>query len=373
MVYRSLFILLCVTQIALGAIPAPLADAAEQGNLALVKTLLQQHANVNAAQADGMTALHWAAMKDDAALAQLLIDAKAAIDPTTRLGAYTPLYLAAKNGSANVAEVLMKAGANINHTSSTGATVLMVAAASGSTKIVDALIAKEANVNARENSHGQTPLMFAAAANRGDTIRSLMKHGANAEVTSKLMDPGCGSTFARSLCGEDNSRQQNYEKPSLDKLNELIEPAQPETKTAASAPNKPAEPQDDDATSAEESAAKARIAELRKEISKLATLVDDLDKKAVADKERRRGAAVINGMTALLFAARDGHLDAVRALVEQGADIDNGGSGEKMSPLVMAIVNGHFDIAKYLLDKNADPNFANIEGLTPLYAAIDMQ
>ena len=100
--------------------------------------------------------------------------------------------------------------------------MLMVAAAAGSTRIVDALIAKEANVNARETTHGQTALMFAAAANRADVVRLLIKHDANAELASKLMDPGCGSTFARSLCGENNDRQQDYEKPSLEKLNELV-------------------------------------------------------------------------------------------------------------------------------------------------------
>jgi ankyrin repeat protein len=63
----------------------------------------------------------------------------------------------------------------------------------------------------------------------------------------------------------------------------------------------------------------------------------------------------------------------VRALVEEGANVNNPGEGEKVSPLVMAIVNGHFDVAKYLLQNNADPNLANIEGLTALYAVVDMQ
>src|SRR5262249_15709360 len=143
---------------------------------------------------------------------------------TTRLGAYTPLYLAAKNGSANVADILIKAGADSNHLSSTGASVLMMAAGAGSARIVEALIAKEAKVNATEATHGQTALMFAPASNRADVIGLLLKHGANAELTSRTADPGCGSTFARSLCGSDNDRQQNYEKPSLDKLNELVDP-----------------------------------------------------------------------------------------------------------------------------------------------------
>jgi ankyrin repeat protein len=100
------------------------------------------------------------------------------------------------------------------------------------------------------------------------------------------------------------------------------------------------------------------------------TAEEDTDKK---DKKKRRGATVKGGMTALLFAARDGKMDAAKALVELGADIDDAGAGEKMTPLVMAIANGHYDLAKYLLDRGADPNLASIEGLTALYAVVDMQ
>ncbi len=78
-------------------------------------------------------------------------------------------------------------------------------------------------------------------------------------------------------------------------------------------------------------------------------------------------------MTALLFAARDGRAEAAHALIEAGAKIDDAGIGEKMTPLVMAIVNGHYDLAGYLLDHGANPNLANIEGLTALYATLDMQ
>ena len=67
-----------------------------QGNRDAVRALLKQAADVNAAQGDGMTALHWAAMKDDADLAQTLLFAGANVRATTRIGAYTPLILAAK-------------------------------------------------------------------------------------------------------------------------------------------------------------------------------------------------------------------------------------------------------------------------------------
>jgi uncharacterized protein len=87
---------------------------------------------------------------------------------------------------------------------------------------------------------------------------------------------------------------------------------------------------------------------------------------------RRTGAEFMGGMTALLFAAREGHMDAVRALVEGGADL-NVANGDKFTPLVMTIINGHYDVAQYLLDHGADPNLATVSGLTPLYAVIDVQ
>jgi ankyrin repeat protein len=80
----------------------------------------------------------------------------------------------------------------------------------------------------------------------------------------------------------------------------------------------------------------------------------------------------MGGMTALLYAARDGHLQSVRALVEAGADI-NAVNGDKISPLVMAIINGHYEAAKYLLDRGADPNLETTSGLTALYATVDVQ
>jgi len=85
------------------------------------------------------------------------------------------------------------------------------------------------------------------------------------------------------------------------------------------------------------------------------------------------GNTMMGGMTALLFASRDGHLDAVRALLEAGADVNQISAGDHSSPLVIAIANSHYEVGKFLVDRGADPNLANVDGLTPLYATIDMQ
>ena len=79
------------------------------------------------------------------------------------------------------------------------------------------------------------------------------------------------------------------------------------------------------------------------------------------------------GMTALLLAARNGHRDAARALVESGANVNQVSAGDQSSPLVLAICNGHYDLAAYLLDHGADPNLASIDGLAALYATEDTE
>src|SRR5690349_21475522 len=157
------FSLVALTALLRAAAGAPVADAAMDGNRNAVKALLKQAADVNAAQGDGMTALHWAAMKNDAELVQTLLYAGANVRATTRIGAYTPLLLAAKSGSADAIALLVKAGASVNATTSNGTTPLMFAAASGGAPAVAALIDAGADVNATESVRGLTAAMFAAA------------------------------------------------------------------------------------------------------------------------------------------------------------------------------------------------------------------
>src|SRR5581483_4572696 len=82
-------------------------DAAMQGNKDAVKSLLKQGADVNTAQGDGMTALHWAVQKGDVDLARTLLYAGANIRATTRIGGYTPLLIASRMGSAPMIQALL--------------------------------------------------------------------------------------------------------------------------------------------------------------------------------------------------------------------------------------------------------------------------
>ncbi|HEY0928683.1 MAG TPA: ankyrin repeat domain-containing protein, partial [Gemmatimonas sp.] len=165
-----------------------MAQAAMRGDLATVRSLIASRADVNAAQGDGMTALHWAADRGDAAMANALIKAGAKLTPVTRNGAYTPLHVAARAGNSAVLQALLTAGADAKALTETGATALHLAAQAGDAASVKALVAAKADVNAKEPSWGQTPLMFAAASDRADAVKALMAAGADASIRTNTVD-----------------------------------------------------------------------------------------------------------------------------------------------------------------------------------------
>src|SRR5262245_5718560 len=156
---------------------APLADAAEKGDLAQLRGLLAKQADVNAPQADGMTALHWMAHHGDAAAVKQLLAAGASAKAASRYGV-TPLSLACAGGNKEIVAALLAAGADPNSALPGGETALMIASRTGRIGTVQVLIDKGANVNAREQK-GQTALMWAAAEGHLDVVDALLKAGAD--------------------------------------------------------------------------------------------------------------------------------------------------------------------------------------------------
>ncbi|MEX2288274.1 MAG: ankyrin repeat domain-containing protein [Planctomycetaceae bacterium] len=159
------------------AAEAPLADAAESKKSAAIGALLEQKANVNAPQADGMTALHWAAYYDDLDTVNRFLVAGADAKAANRYGV-TPLSLACTNGNEAIVELLLEAGADPNTTLPGGETALMTASRTGRLGPVKALLARAAGVNARERK-GQTALMWAAAEGHVEIVDTLLKAGAD--------------------------------------------------------------------------------------------------------------------------------------------------------------------------------------------------
>jgi len=342
------------------AADSPVADATMRGDREAVRGLLQKGADVNAARGDGMTALHWAAERGDTEMTEMLIYAGANPRAVTRIGLYTPLHIASRGGHAAIAGKLLKAGANVNaKTTNSGVTSLHLAAASGNADLVTLLLDRGADVNALETESGQTPLIFAADENRVDSIRVLLKRGANPKITAKVLDVVAETRLAAAVRDR-------------------------ETKVLASFGHKPRETPDPAEVQAAVLA--ARELYLSKDLPK-----DAAKTGADADSDTGRpagaGNAAVNnddgrlpplttkgGLTALLHAARQGHMEAAMALLDGGADINQVSAGDATSPLLMAIINGHFDLAMRFVERGANPNLAAaVNGVTPLWAAVNAQ
>ncbi|MCA9108661.1 MAG: ankyrin repeat domain-containing protein [Planctomycetaceae bacterium] len=158
-------------------VDAPLADAAESGEYSTIRQLLDNGADLNAAQVDGMTALHWATYDDDQPMATLLVRRGADVNTENRYGV-PPLSLVCTNGNAQIVQLLLNAGANPNAKLRGGETVLMTAARTGRLEPVQALIAAGADVNTRERED-QTALMWAAADGHAEVVQALIDAGAD--------------------------------------------------------------------------------------------------------------------------------------------------------------------------------------------------
>ena len=347
--------------------PDPLLDAAARGDLQALRALLEGGADPGVALGDGLTALHIAAEEGNVDMAKLLLDAGADAEAKTRIGSYTPLHLAAGSAHLDVVEVLLRAGADVAaETTNSGATPLHLAArAMAGERVVRALLEHGAAVNAVESAAGQTPLMFAASYGRVGSVRQLLRHGA---------DPG------RRTGVVDVLRNVALDRAAEERLKE-----------AATAIRQDAPEGTDRALTAAEiqTAIMAQREFLRsdEEVGKALEgyhpdqLINRVEYwntpggfKSVEQVELRprweTWVGKTGGMTALLHAAREGHVEVVEVLLDGGADIDQV-SGDGSSPLVLALLNGQFELAMVLIERGADPSIATVtDGVSPLFAVL---
>ncbi|HEY2382166.1 MAG TPA: ankyrin repeat domain-containing protein [Terriglobia bacterium] len=161
-----------------------LIDAVKGNDAKTVRSLLAQHADVKAAEADGSTALHWAAQRNNVEIADLLIAGGADVKAATRYN-ITPLFLACTNGNATLIEHLLKAGADPNSTAEQGQTALMTAALNGTADAVRVLLMHGANVNAADAGTNQTPLMWAASEGNAAAIETMVEYNADIKAKTK--------------------------------------------------------------------------------------------------------------------------------------------------------------------------------------------
>jgi ankyrin repeat protein len=294
------------------SVDQPLIQAVKNSDLESVRELLKQRVDVNTAQSDGTTALHWAAHRDDLGIADALIRSGARANVANDLGS-TPLHLACTNRSVPMVERLLAAGANANRALQNGETVLMTCARAGDPGTVRALLARGADVNAQEREHHQTALMWAAAQQHPDVVQLLLE--AHADVRARSL------TYAQTVVGEQTQRA------GREALNYTVlrGGATPLLFTA-------------------------RVGDV--ESAKLLL-------KAGADPNDSQA----DGVSALVLAAHSGNGGVAALLLERGADPNAFGSG--YTALHAAILRSDLTLVKALLARGANPNLRMARG-TPM-------
>ena len=172
----------------IGAASPDVANAVRTRNANALQSLLRQRADVNVAEPDGTTALHWAAHWNDLETVNLLLRAGANAKAVNRYGA-SPLSEAVSSGSVTMIQALLNAGADpATLTTPDGETVLMTAARAGNTEVVRLLLDRGADVNAREKYKGQTALMWASAERHPAIVKLLLERGADWKIRSSEKD-----------------------------------------------------------------------------------------------------------------------------------------------------------------------------------------
>ena len=290
-----------------------LVDAVRTQNAAVTRALLDAKVDVTTREADGATALHWAAHWNDAATAERLIRAGAGVNVRNELGV-APLHLACENGNGVMVEMLLRAGADANAALPSGETPLMTAAMTGSVDATRALLAHGADAHAREGSRGQTALMWAAANRRAAVVRVLTEGGADVQARSRVTRQivHTGDRFAR----QDDVRG---------------------------------------VAEVESGGFSALIFSARSGDVESARLL-----LAAGAKANDAGA---DRTSALVLAAHSGHGSLAALLLEKGADANAAGSG--YTALHAAVLRGDAELAKALLHHGADPNVRLTKG-TPV-------
>jgi uncharacterized protein len=366
---------------------AEIADAASKGNKAEVERLLKSGADVNAQQADGATALQWAAYRGDAQLAERLLKAGARPSLANHNGA-TPLWLAATRGDAVVIRALLKGGADANEPLPLGRRPLMLAARTGDVDTVHALLEHGADVNASEAARGTTALMQAADQGHASVLKELLQHGAKvATVSRPVMRDGRSAALGNSDDPRRAVRQQaiavlcEAKNPDLAQVR-----SQRELLMGASQKKIP----DADlckgierrglgfvtVTGAGGNAGAGVGGEaVAFQVDADGNLVLDANGDPVpvdTGRGRRPPPREPDGgaLTALVYAARTGSIEAARVLLEGGADV-NQTTRYGWSPLLAATQNQNYQMAKFLIEHGANVNLANKGGWTPLYLATD--
>jgi ankyrin repeat protein len=393
--------LVCSTAVVLGA-GSDVADAVMKGDTAVVRKLLLAKADVNAAQVDGATALHWAVYRDDVETADLLLKAGANVKAANREGT-TPLFMAALYGNPAMIERLLKAGADAKERGPNGETTLMFAARNGNPAAIKLLVAAGADVNAKEAIRATTALMWAAEEGHAAAARTLVELGADVSAKSgpaglprnymaqavnvdqveaaakrRREAKAAGRTYEEQLAfeaangaviegrfGNATTEAENAAAGNPDAGQNFGQPPTAGGRGAGAQAGRGGGFRGRGGAGAG-AAARGGNAQTQAEAA-AAQAAQDANQDVIIAGLVGGGSG---GLTPLVFAAREGDLETAKVLVESGASV-NQTTEYGWTPLLVATNNRNYKLGAYLLEKGANPNIANKGGWTPLYLATD--
>src|SRR5258705_10585166 len=291
------------------------------------------------ATADEVTPLLTAIYRGDLPAVDRLIAAGANVRAANREGG-APLSMACLDGDLRIVERLLAAGGDANERGPNGETPLMFAARNGRVDVVRRLVAAGADVNAREAMRRTTAVMWAAEQRHPDAVKALLAAGA---------DPAIASGPA--------GLPRNYMAPAVDVR--AVEAARQRRARAAAA-----------GRTYDEQVALERRNPPGAAGAPGARPPDP----SPADDDTFVQAGLVGGggggLTALVFAAREGDLESAKALLDGGAKV-NQTTEYGWTPLLTAVNNRNYALAELLVERGADVNVANKGGWTPLYLATD--
>jgi uncharacterized protein len=306
-------------------------------HLALVFALAASASATSAAQSDDVTPLLTAIYHGDVQAVDRLIAAGANVRAANREGV-TPLAMACLDGDLPIIDRLLKAGADPKERGPNGETLLMFAARNGRVDVIKRLLAAGADANAREGLRGTTALMWGAEQRHPEVVKALLAAGADPAITSGPAGLPRNYMAPRvDVSAVQEARQRRARATAAGRTYDEQVAFERRNPVGASPGGRPADP-----------------------------LPTDDDTPVQAGLVGTGGG----GLTALVFAAREGDIESAKALLDGGARIDQT-TEYGWTPLLTAVNNRNYVLAKMLIDRGADVNIANKGGWTPLYLATD--